>query len=307
MQIRKKHLIGIGGLALVAATFAYATTIPASDAGAVGAVSGQVRITVNVYGENPEVRITSIEDGEVTVNNKITIGNIYTVADKLEYKLCKNFGTAEEYCANLGANATYVPESAPESGERAFDFDLDSDPNLGFGDYVLQVTNYSGVGSVEDSVSFKYVPLKLTTIGSAENGDPIVEVEYASKIKSFDLQSYDKDGNPLFDKPINVDVDNPGVAGKKQVTLPFGSYGAASGDYTVSAIGTDLSGNVLSNHPVYTDVEYQAPDAPEVPKTGGILGNLNISRTDYIITGLIMFVIATAFAVRALRKRSNRR
>lgn len=306
MQIRKKHLLGLGGLALVAAITTYAATIPTTDAGATSA-EGQVKISVNVYGEDPEVRITSIKDGEVTINNNITIGSIYTVADSLEYKLCKNFGTAQEYCANLGTNTTYVPEVTPESGERAFNFDLDSDPNLGFGDYTLQVINHSGNSTVEDSVSFKYVPLKITTVGTAENGDPIVEVEYSEKIASFDIQAYDKDGNPLFDSAQDYLVDNPGSAGKKQVTLPFASYGAASGEYTVVAIGRNESGVVFQGQRASTKVNYQAPNAPEVPKTGGLLGDLNIGRMDYLITGLIMFAIATAFAVHALRKRNSKR
>lgn len=306
MQIRKKHLLGLGGLALVAAITAYAVTIPTSDAGA-SSVSGQVKISVNVYGEDPEVRITSIDDGEVTVNNNITIGAIYTVTESLEYKLCKNFGTPEEYCANLGTNGTYVPASAPESGERAFNFDLDSDPNLGFGDYTLQVFNHGGVVTVEDSVSFKYVPLKMTNIGTAENGDPIVQVEYADKISGFDIQAYDKDGKPLFDPAQGYLVDNPGTAGEKQVTLPFASYGAASGEYTIVAIGRGMDGAIIENQRASVDINYQAPDAPEVPKTGGIFGDLNIGRMDYLITGLIMFAIATAFAVRALKKRNSRR
>ena len=307
MQISKKHLFGIGGLAAVAAITAYASTMPTPEAGAVSSVSGQVRVSVNVYGEEPEVRITTIKDGDVFVDSNITIGAIYTVAESLEYRLCKNYGTPNEYCADLGADGTYIPGTTPESGERAFDFDLDSDPNLGFGDYVLTVINHAGSGEVEDAVSFKYVPLKITTVGTAENGDPIVEVEYSSKVDSFDLQAKDKDGNPLFDEPINVKVDNPGTGGTKQVTLPFASYGAASGDYIISAQGRGTDGAILFDQLAYTNVAYRAPDAPEVPKTGGLFKNLNITKSDYIITGVIVFAIATALAVRTLKKRSNRR
>ncbi|MBQ6355390.1 hypothetical protein IJJ18_03210 [Candidatus Saccharibacteria bacterium] len=307
MQISKKHLFGIGGLVAVAATVAYASTLPAPDADATGSVSGQVKVSVNVYGENPEVRITTIKDGDVFVDGNIDIGAIYTVAESLDYQLCKNYGEANEYCANLGTNGTYTPETIPESGERAFGFDLDSDPNLGFGDYVLKVVNHAYNGTVEDAVSFKYVPIKITTVGTAENGDPIVEVEYAAKINSFDLQAYDKDDKPLFDNALNISVDNPGVSGTKQVTLPFASYGAASGDYTVSAQGRGADGTIYTGQIAYTDVKYQAPDAPEVPKTGGLLQSLNITKSDYIITGVIVFVLATAFAVRTLKKRNNRR
>lgn len=307
MQMSKKHLLGIGGLAAVAAITAYASTIPTPDAGATS-TSGQVKVSVNVYGEDPEVRITTIKDGDVFVDGNINIGAIYVIAVSLDYKLCKNYGTPDEYCANLGADGTYHPATVPESGERAFDFDLDSDPNLGFGDYALVVTNNSlGGAKVEDAVSFKYVPLKITTIGTAENGDPIVEVEYGSKIGSFDLQAKDKDGKSLFDEPLNTRVDNPGVAGKKQVTLPFASYGAASGDYVVTAQGRGFDGVLYAKQFASTDVVYRAPDAPEVPKTGGLFENLNIAKSDYIITGVIVFAIATALAIRTLKKRSNRR
>ena len=307
MQIRKKHLLGLGGLALVTAAFAYAITIPAEDPGATS-VSGQVKISVNVYGEDPEVRITSIKDGEVTLDSNINIGVIYAVADQLDYQLCKNYGTADQYCASLGEYATYIPTTSPESGERAFTFDLDSDPKLGFGDYVLRVVNHSGSGTVEDTVSFKYVPIKITTVGEAENGDPIVEVEYSSKLSSFEIQAYDDQGYLLFDNPLSYEATGckENVC-TQRITLPFASYGATTGEYTVAVTGKDSSGAAIKSQKASTKVDYKAPDAPEVPKTGGLLGNLNISRADYLITGLIVFGLATIFAVRALKKRGGKR
>lgn len=303
MQKRKKQLLGMGGLAVVVASTAYAATIPSPDVNATSSVSGGVDLQVRVYSDHPEATITTIKDGEIVIDGEIYIGGIYSDADRVTFELYKETSSGPVY-AELGPEADYIPANPPENGERIFPFDLNSSANLGYGEYVLKMTVFSGPSSTESIVSFRYAPLKISYVGSAENGDPIVEVSYDANVASVDLQAYAENGSALFDGPLNYNVNNPGVPGTIQVTLPFLDYGASSGDYTVSAVGKNSSGTILdaSVGPVYTTAPYKSPSSPEVPKTGDITKKLNMSRTDYLVTGLIGFGLFTALALYLLRK-----
>ena len=311
MQKRKKQLLGMGGLAVVVASTTYAATIPTPDAGAAGnnaSTSGNVSLQVQVYSDNPEAKITTISDGEVVTGSNLSIGGLYSDADKVEFEMYKKNPDGSKTYAELGGPGvdkyTYVPADPPENGQLDFPFDLNSSEDLGYGDYVLTMTVTSQGSTVESIVSFRYAPLSISYIGSTENGDPIVEVTYAENVASVDIQAYNESGAPLFDSPINYPVSNPGVAGTLRVALPFLDYGAASGDYTISAVGKDANGGVIdpTAGPVYTTAPYKSPESPEVPKTGDITKQLNMSRADFLITGLIGFGLFTALALYLLRK-----
>ena len=65
----------------------------------------------------------------------------------------------------------------------------------------------------------------------------------------------------------------------------------------------DKNGNIISVKT--TPVEY-TPATPELPNTGSLVGGLNISRLDYIVTGLIAFALISGFAVYLALRKSRR-
>ena len=82
---------------------------------------------------------------------------------------------------------------------------------------------------------------------------------------------------------ITIDVTNLDLkSGKYQIL----TVGHSEKDGAGQTIGTDL-----------VSFNYTAPDSPDVPDTGSLLAALNISRADYLITGIIGF---TAISVAAL-------
>lgn len=304
MQISKKHLLGLGGLAVVAATTAYAATIPTPNAGAASA-GGNAEVVVDVYSSNPQVEITSIKDGDVFTTENLYIENTYSDASKIEYVLYKKTDHGLVY-ADLGENAEYIPPTFTESGRRGFNFNLNSSEDLGYGEYVVEVTVYSGSSKVQDMVSFKYVPVKLTVIGEDENGDLVVDVDYDENVNTFDVQLTDENGNPILDPALTYKVDNPGVAGSMRLTIPLGTnYGLKPGTYNVLLTARDRNGRTLYEYAA-GQITYTAPDVPDVPRTGGFLNDLNISNTDYLITGLVIFGLFTVFAIAIIRKQSRR-
>jgi hypothetical protein len=53
-------------------------------------------------------------------------------------------------------------------------------------------------------------------------------------------------------------------------------------------------------------IEY-SPITPDTPNTGMLsIGDLNISRIDYLVTGLIAFGVAAGFALALIYRKSRR-
>lgn len=213
------------------------------------------------------------------------------------------------------------------------------DDKLVYNKYILHVESFSPIGYDEDFIEFYYVPAILSQTGSADvTQDPVVDVIYDEGVAKLEVMPVDSDGNPLFDEPVVITLEPDAETGKypagsKSVTLPFGSYGLETGDYSVvvtaykqtSEPATDDDGNPAMDddgNPVMNygyevlpspydtfGVVYVQPAAPDVPDTGRFLGKLNIAQSDYVITGVIAFVgvIMAAFVVLGRKKKDYRR
>ncbi|MBQ1528397.1 hypothetical protein IIZ77_01975, partial [Candidatus Saccharibacteria bacterium] len=209
------------------------------------------------------------------------------------------------------------------------------DYGLGYGHYLLTVSADSPIGKpADDFIEFDYVPVRLIQTGSAANiNDPIADVIYDDGVAMVELMPIDKNGNPLFDKPIVVKIDpdeetGEYLAGSQSVTFPFTSYGFLTGDYDI--LVTAYSATVIpgeidpdtgepgediieytvisSPHTVYV-LNYVQPPAPDVPNTGRFPGNLNLASSDIIITSVIAFAgcAAVAFILIGRRKKDYRK
>ena len=77
------------------------------------------------------------------------------------------------------------------------------------------------------------------------------------------------------------------------------------GKYKFNIEAKDASGKTLFKYKA-AEIEYLSPESPDVPKTGGFLNDLNLSHTDYLVTGLIIFGIFTAFAIAIIHKQGRR-
>lgn len=299
MQIARKQLLGFGGLALVAAITTFAYNLPASAVSA----GADAKIEVTVYSKTYETVIQSPLDGSVHTNNIIAVSNIYSHASTVKYTISK-----------LNDDGTEGPAvEIPSAAISGFDvsgtnnFNLDMDEYGSYGTYVLRsiLNVYDDLGD-EDSVSFVYTAAELTGTGiNEDNNNPLIDFNYGSGVAAMTFQAYNKEtGEPLFSTPIKYTVENAGVSGSGRIELPFASVNAKSGDYYVlaNAYGTtDVSATPLVSG-LRADIEYTAPMAPEVPDTGALLAALNISRADFVITGMLSFAIITVLALVIMHK-----
>lgn len=215
----------------------------------------------------------------------------------------------------------------------AFTPPVDND-KLVYNKYVLHVESHSPVGYDEDFIEFYYVPVYLVQTGSADvTQNPVVEVFYDEDVAKIEIMPIDSEGNPLFDEPVVITLTPDGTgkypAGSQSLILPFTEGGFASGDYDVLVTaykatvvpgeidpdtgeqGEDtISYEVISSPYDIYQVNYVQPPAPDVPDTGRLTkGGLNIAKSDYVITAVIVFVgvAIAAFLILGRKKKDYRR
>ncbi|MCR5832545.1 MAG: hypothetical protein K6G36_01195 [Candidatus Saccharibacteria bacterium] len=195
--------------------------------------------------------------------------------------------------------------------------------NMEEGWYRVEIITYDDQGNVlgTDIDRFFYdlsggepAPTKVEIDAEqpAIDEDPVATYEYNASITDHAiLNVYDDDGNL-----ITVLSNIPVTIGEFTTTLPFGENGMEKGYYRVEIITYDENGNELGRDidRFYYNLSKVTPepkpddeDVPDVPNTG-LFTNLNISRADYVTTGLIVFFASAVFAlVYIARKGSKRR
>ena len=91
-------------------------------------------------------------------------------------------------------------------------------------------------------------------------------------------------GAVLFEQDVDV------TSNLTNMTLAFAEHNAKSGWYTVTVQAYDAAGTLVGTSELR--FYYAAPIG--IPNTGGsIFSGLNISRADFLISGLLVFGIAT--------------
>lgn len=315
MRNTTKKFLGLVGLALVVFLTIVAYLMPTEGAYA-DEFAGRdtLRVTVIGQAEYASVVIDDPTTEEPSTSPEVPVTFTYMNAARVNFTLKYNdeHGNPVEK-----ALPSFVPDPAdldPEfgyaSGTSTIALNL-RDQNLGYGIYTLEVNAESPIGdSTGDSIVIEYVPVILNQTGAdKETNDPIVDLDHDEGIKKIEIMPVDADGNPLLDKPFVVELtpdDNGNYpSGTKSVTLPFTSNGLTTGDYTLKVTAyNDDDEKLYSPRDTYP-AEYVRPLAPDVPDTGAFAGGLNIAKSDYIITALLVFALASVAALRIVYRKKT--
>lgn len=339
MRRTKKQLLGLAGLAVVGVMTAVAYCLPAP--GAAAAEDGEVppstsngtSVVVTVRSDaknyvhiNSPANGTTIEEPEFTVNylaqetDQVNTYLEYTRDNKVVRKLVDTFTTSSNYQTNnVDINLT----------------------NYGgvSGQYKVIVESRDMNNMInEDSVTVNYRVMKPSIeYMPAKNGDPILDATINSTVNRLVVRAYDSNNKLLFvdangqDAPIVLgrDAINP-TTGMITKVLPFSDYKAAAGKYHIVVVAQDADGDSISMgtiaitydpaHPENPVLPYDPNDPtdpnhpdnpnnsnkPDVPNTGSNLSDLNISKIDYLITGLVVFGLVSVFAVYLVMRKSRR-
>ncbi|MBR3180385.1 hypothetical protein IKF57_02555 [Candidatus Saccharibacteria bacterium] len=311
MKKTHKNIFGLFGLFVVVATTIFATALPSP--GTLAATSSVTdKIVVRVLATSPNVEITKPKNGDVFVNPIQTID--YT------YEKVENGVVTLIYTDLNGSTNSYIIDSFTSTdpqGSGSVTVDL-SAANYGYGSYVIKLNGTANSGLTdEDLVSFSYIPITIDAKDDPGTGEPTAYVEYDNNnadIDTIKIEIYDQNGNPvILSKPITIKRPN------KTAILDFTADNLPDGTYTIVAVAYDNSGNPIGN-PAYTTYDYAKVPIPDTntpttpttpstnaPDTGGLFNGLNISRSDYLISGLFIFFLVGLGGLYFIAKKSSKR
>ena len=208
--------------------------------------------------------------------------------------------------------AVFVPARAASA--KTVDVDASE---YGYGKYIVTVkgVGYDGVYD-EDSVLFYYLPVYATVNVDDITGKHYVNLEYAAddgeaedgevltgEVAKIVINVYDKDGK-LIEALSPITVLPP----ETSVEIPFAAKDLPSGTYKISVSAYGADGNELYK-PYTLTTDYKAAEVPDAgaPDTGGLFHNLNISKEDYLVSGVVVFFVLgiVAFGVVARNKKTD--
>lgn len=302
MQIAKKHLLGLGCLAIVGAVTAFATTLPT------GAVStgGDVDIVVEVYASGAEIVIHKPQDGEIFNSPTITFSETHSHAKSVKYYLKK---------LNSDGSVAWTEEIEDQriegedvSGTATFSLNMNDFTDGGTGVYVF-VSDLIAINDLplSDSVQFTYAAIDTEDPVVSPTGASVTfRADYTAGVSSLTYQLFDNNNNAVSE-PINVNTPDPAAGGYMDIEIDVTNLEMASGTYKILTTGySGVNGTGMVIGSSLLTFEYISPDSPNVPDTGSLLASLNISNSDYLITGIIGFTaisIAALFVVLKSKKR----
>lgn len=304
MRKTQKKVLGLFGLSIVAAVTAVAIITPGPKTSAISTMTD--RIVVRVIGAGPNVDLSGVTNGATYVHpGAITV----------DYENISSATVTVEYTNIDGEKIEKViDEFTPGQnvGSRTYDiFGADADllgAGFGYGRYVLKV---KGIGNNnvqdEDLVSFDYVPLAATLTEDEDTGKYYVELDYDAddgtdagngKVAELIINVYDGDGNLVTD--ISPIIVTPPTT---KVEIPLAGAKLPTSEYTIRVTPYDRD-KVALYTPSDLEIDYEAV---EVPDTGGLFKNINISKEDYLISGLLIFFVfaIVGFGIVARSGRSN--
>lgn len=295
MKKTQKKVFGLLGLSLVAGMTMVAATIPSPGASAVSTSSVTDTLVVRVVGNEPDVTLGTTHNG--VTYGKVVVDPIYWVTvtyqdlNKLDMSLIhtdKN-GTEHKYTFS-SLEPDYV------AGDLAKQLALN---NYGYGDYVFNVQGYgysydggnegsTVPGYAEDSIKFTYLPVIAKededgTYRVATDTNPNSRVGYVYITVDGEVIR-GEDGQPK--KFYNGDI------------VPVDRLVAKEGDapYIIGLTAYDDANDPLYKEYTYRYVSDLVPDTG-APDTGALFQNLNISKEDYLITGLMVFFVISIVAI----------
>lgn len=320
MKRKTKRLLGVFGLAMVVAMTAVAYALPTPEARAEDTISDSeaVTIQVKVVGPGSTANLVKPANGEVVRSNIVPV----------EY----TFQRMKTVLTNLsctGANGakveqvvdTYNVSEEDGTGTRKFNMNLNTWGVQADATCRVFLTGKSTDDKDirDEGAAFEYRAINVDMGDSDdennkpitdEKGDPEVTIGISDEVYSLLLQVYDESGKPVFvkgdvEEPILVSRDMFDLKnGNYKLNLPMSKYGAKSGWYELVAIAYGQDGKEVISMNVYRF--YYDAKTPNVPGTGTVMENLNISRADYVVTGLIAFGAVAMFGVYLVARKSRR-
>lgn len=301
MKKTKKRVLGLLGLVLVIITTIFAAFLPGPEASAEGGITSVTdTISVRVVGSVPDILNVKPINGSVFIYPDQDLSFDYENVEYLTITIRYTDKDDVEHIIPL------LEKDDPESfvdyipGSYSTPLDLLAE-NYGYGEYRVEIVGI-GFNDVKDfeTVEFALYPV-VGEANEADDGKVYLDLQYDTEnenINTIEINIYDENGN-LVNVLSPITVNAPDM----RVELPFAENNLPTGNYRIEITAYNAEGEALYK-PYITYYYYEMIP---VPNTGALFSNLNISRTDYLVTGLIIFFLAAILGIVFIVKgRSNK-
>lgn len=301
MKKTKKRVLGLLGLVLVIITTIFAAFLPGPEASAEGGITSVTdTISVRVVGSVPDILNVKPINGSVFIYPDQDLSFDYENVEYLTITIRYTDKDDVEHIIPL------LEKDDPESfvdyipGSYSTPLDLLAE-DYGYGEYRVEIVGI-GFNDVKDfeTVEFALYPV-VGEANEADDGKVYLDLQYDTEnenINTIGINIYDENGN-LVNVLSPITVNAPDM----RVELPFAENNLPTGNYRIEITAYNAEGEALYK-PYITYYYYEMIP---VPNTGALFSNLNISRTDYLVTGLIIFFLAAILGIVFIVKgRSNK-
>lgn len=301
MKKTKKRVLGLLGLVLVIITTIFAAFLPGPEASAEGGITSVTdTISVRVVGSVPDILNVKPINGSVFIYPDQDLSFDYENVEYLTITIRYTDKDDVEHIIPL------LEKDDPESfvdyipGSYSTPLDLLAE-DYGYGEYRVEIVGI-GFNDVKDfeTVEFALYPV-VGEANEADDGKVYLDLQYDTEnenINTIGINIYDENGS-LVNVLSPITVNAPDM----RVELPFAENNLPTGNYRIEITAYNAEGEALYK-PYITYYYYEMIP---VPNTGALFSNLNISRTDYLVTGLIIFFLAAILGIVFIVKgRSNK-
>ena len=286
MKKTQKTIFGFLGLLTVVAMTVIAAVIPSPGA---SANSMTDTINVRVVGSVTNVKFKKPSENTITTNDVISFA--------FDYENASSARLALSY-TNKNGDTVSLPdyESYPDldygAGTENGSFNIPAH-GLSYGKYVLSLYAKGAEGTevFYDSVSVEYIPVIAEAEQNEDDGLVGLDLsDFTDEVEKVDI---------YVDGELIATVDKKDF--DETVKLDFGER--TSGEYKIEVIAKDAENKTL--YKAYEiNVHYEGLEAPN---TGFFFQGLNISKEDYLITGLIIFFVFGVVAFGIVARGSKRK
>ena len=301
MKKTKKRVLGLLGLVLVIITTIFAAFLPGPEASAEGGITSVTdTISVRVVGSVPDILNVKPINGSVFIYPDQDLSFDYENVEYLTITIRYTDKDDVEHIIPL------LEKDDPESfvdyipGSYSTPLDLLAE-DYGYGEYRVEIVGI-GFNDVKDfeTVEFALYPV-VGEANEADDGKVYLDLQYDTEnenINTIGINIYDENGS-LVNVLSPITVNAPDM----RVELPFAENNLPTGNYRIEITAYNAEGEALYK-PYITYYYYEMIP---VPNTGALFSNLNISRTDYLVTGSIIFFLAAILGIVFIVKgRSNK-
>lgn len=298
MRKTHKRILGFLSLGLVVAMTIFAATLPVPGAKATSSMTDT--ITVTVIGRVIKVDIVDPESGSVFVHPEQELTVEQEHATHIEITAVYTDPDGVEHPFNIGS---YNPTETHDTNTRTINLN-----EHGYGTYTITATGTDIDGAPDtDIITFTYIPIKADVDDDDDDDNIYVDLDYeVGNVCSADINVYL--GDKLIAPPSPIHVEAPTT----RVKIPVSDF--ATGSYTVKTTAYDCPAPGEDPKPLpfpYVDTfDHEKEEDVPVPDTGGFFMGMNISKTDYLITAIIIFFAFAALALWIVikgRKNNKRR